>query len=92
MPEKVTLYRVFISTPRGLEQERRAFASTLEKYNRAVILLDGYVKGHGRDNRGVCGTNYWRGWQEFYGKDSVRRSVEAKTLHQHDHFHVGGNY
>jgi hypothetical protein len=33
MPEEVTLYRVFIATPGGLEQERRSFADTLQLYN-----------------------------------------------------------
>ena len=38
MPEDIVLYRVFIATPGGLEQERRAFAQTLERYNVAEAI------------------------------------------------------
>lgn len=38
MPDKVVLYRVFIASPGGLEQERRAFAKTLEAYNLAEAI------------------------------------------------------
>jgi hypothetical protein len=33
LPEDITLYRVFIATPGGLEEERRSFAKTLQLYN-----------------------------------------------------------
>ena len=38
MPEEVTLYRVFIATPGGLEQERRSFANTLQLYNQQEAI------------------------------------------------------
>jgi len=38
MPEQVALYKVFIATPGGLEEERRAFAKTLEMYNLAEAM------------------------------------------------------
>src|SRR5712692_412539 len=38
MSDTITLYRVFIATQGGLEQERRAFVKTLEKYKSAEAI------------------------------------------------------
>jgi hypothetical protein len=38
MPEEVAHYRVFVAAPGGLEQERRTFAQTLNKYNEAEAV------------------------------------------------------
>jgi hypothetical protein len=34
MPESLTQYRVFIGSQRGLENERKPFRDTIEKFNR----------------------------------------------------------
>jgi hypothetical protein len=38
MPEDIALYRIFIATPGGLDQERRAFVQTLDRYNVAEAM------------------------------------------------------
>lgn len=40
MPSKVTVYRVFIASPGGLEQEREAFRRVLNDYNESDALED----------------------------------------------------
>ena len=41
MPEKITAFRVFVASPGGLQEERKAFRDTLQKYNEA----DGLERG-----------------------------------------------
>jgi len=38
MPDQVTLYRVFVASPGGLEQERALFRQTLQEYNESEAL------------------------------------------------------
>jgi hypothetical protein len=41
MPSKVTVYRVFVASPGGLEQEREAFRRILNDYNESDALEEG---------------------------------------------------
>lgn len=41
MPSKITLYKVFIASPSGLQDERRAFAKEIEEYNKIEAIHRG---------------------------------------------------
>ena len=43
MPSQVTVYRVFIASPGGLEAERESFRRVLNDYNESDALEDGVL-------------------------------------------------
>ena len=73
MPRSVTEYRVFLATPSGLDQERRAFRETVQDYNEIDAL-----------DRGVVFTPV--GWEDTLGGATRPQSLINAQLSRWDYF------